>query len=557
MYEIERQVNRAHRRMNLAALLARVPAWLFAGLIIAVVAWAVPKVFPLAGTSTDAAESGWQFYWLIGSVLVALVVAGILQWRKKVSRESASVEIDRRFTLKERISSAFGLNAEQEHDAAGQCLMNDAATRADRIDLRDEFPLRPSRRVLWLILPIALLVVLSFVPRAKPKEGVTVQTVSIEKPEIKTAIENAKKQLEEKKKQLTEMGLKDLASEMETLGKKLDELDSGNADLKKEALIKLNDLKDQLKEQQNSMGNPEDLKKTLNQLNDLKSAASRELNEALKKGEFDEAQKAIQNVLDKLKKGELTPAEQEQLAKDLQGMAQELKKMAENFEQKKQDLQSELKQAMKNGDMQKAAELQEKLEQMEKQKDQMKKLADLAQKLEKCADCMKPGEGKGGEKPGQQKGGQDPAEAQQALEDLMEQMEQMDLDQKSLEALQDLEAELQECKNQVNGCEGGKHEKPNWGDWGKGEGPGGGKRGMEENETGEYKTKVKGQLQKGQTVVTGDADGENVAGPSISEARELIQSSMSRDKDPIEDQQLQRWQKQHALEYFQKLRDGQ
>jgi len=560
MNEIESQVNRARRRMNFAGLLTVLPAWLLPGLVIAVIGWSIPKIFPLAGTSTDAAEWGWQMFWLAGSVLAALVVAGVIYWHRRVSHESASVEIDRRFTLKERISSAFGLKPDQVNDPAGQCLVTDATSRANRIDLRDGFPLRLSRSVLWLMVPIAMLAVLSFVPRAKQREVLPVQQASLENPEIRTAIENAKKQLEEKKKQLSEMGLKDLAGEMDSLGRKLDELESGKSDLKKEALIKLNDLKDLLKEQQNAMGNPEDLKKTLGQLNDLKSAASKELNDALKKGDFEQANNAIQNVLEKLKKGEMSGAEMQQIAKDLEGMAQELKKLAENHEQKKEDLQNELKQAVKDGDLQKAADLKEQLEKMEQQKEQMQKLQDLAQKLGKCAECMKPGNANGGKQPGQpQDGGnkEGQQQAMQALEDLMEQMEQMDLDQKSMEALQNLEQDLQECKDQINGCQGeGIGDKPNWSDWAKGEGKGGGKRESEEGDTGEYKTQVRGLLQKGQTVVTGDADGENVAGPTISQTRELIQSSMSRDKDPIEDQQLQRWQRQHALEYFQKLRDG-
>jgi hypothetical protein len=151
-------------------------------------------------------------------------------------------------------------------------------------------------------------------------------------------------------------------------------------------------------------------------------------------------------------------------------------------------------------------------------------------------------------------------EAQKALEDLAEQIEQMEIDDQMQQQLQDLEQELQECKDGINGCPnpgdkpGGKDMKK--GDFKKGEGRGHGEREQQEGETGEYKSKVKGAIQKGETVKTGDADGNNLPGSSAAEARELIKSEMSRQSDPLEDQQLPRSQREQAKEYFEKLRGG-
>ena len=114
--------------------------------------------------------------------------------------------------------------------------------------------------------------------------------------------------------------------------------------------------------------------------------------------------------------------------------------------------------------------------------------------------------------------------------------------------------EIETAKNNCNGCQGQGGDKPKWQDWAKGGGRGGGLREKQETETGSYKSRVKGKLQAGETVVTGHADGKNITGKSISEAREITQSSMSKRSDPLENQKLPKAQRDHAREYFEKLR---
>ncbi len=588
MNEITQQVTRARRRLNLAAWLNRFPFWIGLGLVFAFIAWVVPKVFPLGLTQSERGEWGWQLYWLGGCLLVATLVATWRQWRLRSRDEEAAREIDARFGLKERVGSALSLSPDERTEAAGECLVSDASARAARIDVRDEFGLVPGRRVLWALVPALALAGIWFLPPARPKQVVPTVPVVNQNADIKAAIEKAKEQIEEKKKQLEALGLKDMAGEMDSLGRKLDELDTGAEDLKKEALVQLNDLREQLEQKQAELGNPEDMRKTLGGLKDLKSEALRELNDALRNSDFQKAQEALNKTLDRLKAGELTEPELRDIGKDLAKVADEISRLAREHEEQKQQLRDKLKEAQEQGDLEKAAQLQEQLEKKEQADKQMQKLQEMANKLQqageqmqKCADCKgggqkngqkegKPSDGQAGgeekqdgKKDGQpSEGGDGEAEAQKAaadaLEDMMEQMEQMELDQESMEALQDLEQDLQECKDGCNGQQPGQmpgqSDQPKWQDWAKGEGRGGGKRELEETETGEFKSRVKGQLQKGQTIVTGDADGENSPGGSMAEAREVVRASMSKETDPLSDQQLERWQRQHAMEYFQKLR---
>jgi hypothetical protein len=409
---------------------------------------------------------------------------------------------------------------------------------------------------------------------------------------IEIAVEVAKKSLEERAKQLEEQGLKEAAADLQTLAKKFDTLPAGESDLKKDALLKLNDVRDELDKQRSALGNVEALKQNLAKLSEVSQGPADKLNKAMTEGDFNEAKKLVEELAKKLKSGELNEQERKQLAEQLQKMAEVADKLAKEHEQAKRDLQEQIRQAQAEGDLKKAADLQKKLEKREAVDRQMEQLKKAAENLQKAGKAVEPkpnksqqtakgqpnqGEpGKQGDEQkqnsgepqsGQSKEGEESGdsqqqmqEAQKALEDLAEQIEQMEIDDQMQQQLQDLEQELQECKDGINGCPnpgdkpGGKDLKK--GDFKKGEGRGHGEREQQEGETGEYKSKVKGAIQKGETVKTGDADGNNLPGSSAAEARELIKSEMSRQSDPLEDQQLPRSQREQAKEYFEKLRGG-
>ena len=89
-----------------------------------------------------------------------------------------------------------------------------------------------------------------------------------------------------------------------------------------------------------------------------------------------------------------------------------------------------------------------------------------------------------------------------------------------------------------------------------GEGKGLGERPIEEDETSGFKSKVRGKVIKGEKVVTGNADGDNISGRTSAEVAELIQASVSADTDPTENQKLSKKHREHAEQYFKALRDN-
>ena len=88
-----------------------------------------------------------------------------------------------------------------------------------------------------------------------------------------------------------------------------------------------------------------------------------------------------------------------------------------------------------------------------------------------------------------------------------------------------------------------------------GEGKGKGARPFEEDETSGFKTGVKGRVGKGEKVVTGTAEGENISGRTTAQTKEMIRVSESADTDPTENQKLSKKHREHAEQYFKALRD--
>lgn len=601
MNDINRQVSKARQRIFLGKFF-RILGWsLFAGLLVAAVGLTFPKIWALESLDTDAAVKNWNVGWIAGGAGLSFLISIVLTWVSRGSSIDAAMEVDRRFGLKERISSALSLAPQVAESAAGAALIEDANRRAQKIDVRDEFPFKPTWKALLPLFPAMVLAALIFLPNATQEtRAESPESLSEKKKQVRVAIKESKKKLRDKLNQLEEKGLQDAKLDFKSLGRKIDELETEKGELKKDALVKLNEIKKQLDSEKKQFGDAEEMKKNFNKLRQVEQGPARKLNDALAQGNFEEARKAIKDLAEKLKEGKLNEVEQKQLANNLQQMAKDVKDMVRDHEEMKQELKDRIQQAMQKGDLNEAAKLQERLDQRQAKDRQMQKMQKMADNLEKAADAMKqrqqqnnqkqqsnnkqksnqkqgqqgqqgqsnkdgnPSQGKqngeGQSQKGQQQsqqGGQpsesDMKAAQQALEDLAEEMENIQADLDSLEALEDLEKDLQECKDGLNGCKGAG-DKPGWKDWGQGEGRGGGKRSRSEGDTGHYRSRVKGKIQRGQSVVTGNADGKNVPGQSVTEARALIQASISDDTDPLEDQKLPRSQREHAKQYFEKLR---
>jgi DNA-binding ferritin-like protein len=560
MDQIQNQINVARRRLAFGDFLKALGMCLTAGLSLALLATCIPKIWYVTWLSSSSDLQTWQWSWIAGGLLLGFLTAMVWSWVKLGDRLELAIEIDRLFQLKERISSAISLTETDRHSDAGRALMQDAIDRAETIDVRDKIDIRPGSQLLLPLVPTALLAIIFFVPNAQAK--VVSEKLVDRKNEVKAAIEESRKKITEKIEEMTARGLAD-AENLQSLQKEIDNLSSKLEGDPRDSLVQLNNIKKQVEERQRQLGgDSQEMKKQLNKLGQINEGPAKKISEALNQGDFEAAEKAIKELVKDLKEGKLSDAEIKKLAENLNMISDELQKLQQRHEQAKQNLRDEIQKANREGDLEKAAKLQQQLEKMEKQDQQVNKMKQMAEKMQACANCMK-NAGKAGSKEGKTQAGQQANQAQpsdgdlqqaiESLEELDALIEGMNKDLDELENLEQIAEELELAKCKCNGCRAG--DKVRWQDWAEGAGRGAGKRASQETETGDYESRVRGTIQKGETVVSGSADGNNVSGKSIAEVREIVRSSFSKTSDPLENQNLPRTQREHARQYFENLRE--
>ena len=117
MDQILEKVTRVRRRLSLELFCNRLVRCWFIGMIVAVVAIAIPKLFLIENLSDQ-----WDLWCGIGGFVGGLLVA--LGWTivRGRSELEAAVEIDSRYHLRERIASSLSLTPEDAETPAGRGL---------------------------------------------------------------------------------------------------------------------------------------------------------------------------------------------------------------------------------------------------------------------------------------------------------------------------------------------------------------------------------------------------------------------------------------------------
>jgi len=525
---------------------------MFAMLLIAAVGLAIPKIWVL---KVDA--MAWMWSWIGGAAAAGLLIA--LAWTYIVRRApmEAAIEIDRRFQLKERVSSALSLTPDEMDSEVGRALVNDAVRRVERIDVRDNFALRLNWRALLPLLPaVAIFALVVFVPDATPKKQAQAATeTSAEANRVKKSAQQLKKRLAraEKKDQGKELSDTDLL--LKGLQKGLDELSNkANVDRKK-ALVKLNDMAKHLEERRKKLGGADKMRKQLNRLKNIQAGPADKIADAMKEGNFQKALDELKNLQDKLSKGEMTDEEKKQLAEQLKQLKDKLQEMVNAHKQAKKDIDQEIKKRQAAGDLEGAGRLQRQLDQLNSMNSQMDRMQQMASSLNQCSQCLQSGDSKNA--------AAEMGELAKSLQDLQNQMDE-------LETLTQVMDEIAACKESMNcgmcdgeGCEGCMGQS--WqlsqfgqgkGGMGLGAGRGEGERPEERTNTSFYESQVRGTLQPGEAVRTGSVGGPNRAGRSLEDVKDQISSNLSEDADPLIDVKLPRKERQHAKQYFERFRKG-
>lgn len=554
METIRRQVNIARRRLTLQRLGRTFCVTLFVMLIIALSAALLQKYVIYHFWDSPDLTMAWTVGWLLFATAGALLLATVHTFLHRPSLAEAALEIDQRFQLRERLSSSLLLDDQTQQSVMGRALIEDAERRARQLDIPEQFVLRPAKRGLLPLFPLTFFVLLIFLPDATRENIVDASAKTAleqEVQQVKTAAQQLKKRLEQQRRQAEAQGLKEAEDLFKKLERQTDELGKREDISKKDALIALNDIKEQLQQKKQQLGSPDEMRKSLANLNEMEKGPAEQAVKAMEKGDFAAAQEHVKDLAKKLQDGSLTEQEKKELAEQIKQLQKQMQDAAQKHEQQKQELKEKIEQAKREGRAADAAKLQEQLNQKEQQDGQMQQMQQMAEAMQAAQQAMEKG---------------NMQEASEAMQQLADELGEM---QASLEQLEDLQSaldQLDQAKNQMgckecngNGCtkcNGQGDQQGNMQGSGLGQGTGEGERPEEATDTNSYDSQVRSQPKPGRAVMAGKAGGENKKGVTRESVRDAIMEAVSDDADPLENQVLPRSEREHAQQYFDRLREG-
>jgi len=550
MDQIRKQVSRARRRLWIELFLNRLIRCWFVALLVGVAAIAIPKLVAIENLPPQ-----WTAWWLGGSLGVGLTVALVWTWLRGRSELEAAMEIDRRFELKERVASSLSLSPEAVGTPAGKALLADAMRAIGRLEIDQRFRIHVGRSA-WLPLGPALIALLlvGFVDNKPAQSSADPGARKLSQQEKDATAHSLRKKLEERRKEAAKKGLKEAEALLAELDKKVEKLATQKDLDKKQALVKLNDLKKELAERREKLGGDNELKKQLAAMKDFSKGPADKLVEAMKAGQWDKAREEVNKLKQQLKDGKLDEAGKKELQKQMNELKQKLENAAAERKQAIDELKKKIAEEKKKGNLAEAGQLQQKLDQLQKQKQQKQsqQLAKMAQQLAQAQQAMQQGDQQG---------------AAKAMEQMMQQLDEMQREMNEGEMLDAAMAQLQMAKDAMGckdcmgagcqNCQGGMNmqfsEKPGNG---MGAGRGFGPRPDEKNDVAFRDSQVKQQPRKGAAVITGEADGPNIRGNVQAEIQEEMAAQGSEPADPLVIEQLPKTQRENAEEYFNRLREG-
>jgi hypothetical protein len=548
MNQIESKVRAARRRIVFGLFGRTFSVALFAGLVIATIAIAIPSLYVI--------EIDYQFWaqsWIFGSMVVALIVAAVYTLMKAPTTDSVAAEVDHRFGLRERISSSLQMSRSDQGTDFGLALQQDASLRAQQLSIAEQFELRP-KKIGWLPLAIVpvLVVVLMLVEPMQPTSASSSDSVSqIEMKQVKTVARKLRKRIEQQRRKADAKGLSEAKEMYQRMESDLDKLSNKKSMNRKDAMIAINDLKKQLDDRRKELGSSDQMRKALSQMKGLQRGPGDKVIKAIEKGEFGKAEDLVKQLSKRMKDGKLTEKEKKELQNQVKQMAQAMQKAAQEHERKKQELKQEIEKSKKQGRGADAAKLQQQLNQMQQKDSQMQKMGQMAQAMKEASDAMKSG---------------DAQAAAEAMEKMSDQLGEMSEEMDELEDLEETLGDLSQSKNQMRceSCQGGGCKQCQGGGAGQGDQPGSGlgkgsgkgDRPESEGDTNTYETQVRGKVKKGKAIIAGFADGPNRKGVTREDIQSAIQSQVSDESDPSENQTLPRSEREHAQQYFDRLREG-
>ncbi len=336
MNDIRTLLRIAVRRIELGAFLGRahqVAVWFAAAALLLMLIDRMP------------AASIVPWIW-VGPALGVVALAVVLAWwsRGRCSEIQVAMAVDERLDLREKLSTA--LHCQGRDDAFAQAAIEDAVRTARHPRVREQvsrrFAVTAPRR--WWMTPALVLAVVaaSLLPQGDLFARETPIDVAVVKAQKQAdeSIDAVIKAIEEQPQLSSE--LSDLLGELTKEGTDPDALRTPEQ-VKRDAIKKVTDLSKRLDEIVNGEKGmtAQALNRALRQIKSPPDGPAKDLADALARGDFRAAQKALAELQAKAQNGQLTEEQKKQAAAQLQNLADQLEKLA----QQQQQLEDALKQA--------------------------------------------------------------------------------------------------------------------------------------------------------------------------------------------------------------------
>lgn len=411
--------------------------------------------------------------WLRWTVLAGLTAVGLgmAVWqtvRSAPTRQQAALEVDNRFELRERVTTALALTPDLLDTPAGEAVSADAEARVKKLRVGERFPVKP--RWTAALAPVFALGLAAVVMWWNPsplnfgggeeakKEGKgNGQTATETNTPKKTEAEAKRDKAidEQAKRENRDKMLAELEKEIKDMNGKFDK--DKYDDLPEKAREKAAELtKLEEKVEKYKVEKEQQLKQLSEKLNQLDKLGKNDefgdgeadkLKDALAKGDLDKAEEELEGLKKKAKDKQLTPEDAKKLSRQLEQMKDELERLDREKEQKKKELEKKRDEAKKENRPEDAAELDRELDKLKQEQEAgQEELNDLSNQLKRASSTLKQ---------------DDQEEAADALEKAQKAVERM---QGEVEDLKEAEMRLQrlkserkkacaECEGQ---CEGGQ-----------------------------------------------------------------------------------------------------
>lgn len=400
---VEKQVRKVRRRLLVQNLLhALFIAWAAALALAAV--WFLIRPF------TPADTPRW-LGWGIPGILLAVGAVAALAWTWLTAPPlmAASLLLDERCNLKERVTTFLMLPESMMQSSAGQALVADVQAQLAKLSTAGRFPIRVRWQaavapVCACALAIAALLIgpslgsISFARNTpQPKN-------EIDAKEIQQQLDNLRKaSFTPKDPDLKSEEFKELEAAWEKLINK--PIDPTNEDKIRERVNEMRALEEQFQKRaddlKNQIGKTKDLLQMLEKLvqdgdKSLKPGPAKDLEDALSKGNLEKAREILDQLAKDLKNNKLDAEKQKEMAKQFGELQKKLERLLNQ-----DDLKKELQKKFEKGEITKE-QLKRELDNLKNLAQEMPELKDLADLIGECENCMKEGDGeKAGEKIGQ------------------------------------------------------------------------------------------------------------------------------------------------------------